>query len=119
MAVQEIGTDAVFVGAVIGTLIGAKANGDGATTVSIDAYTAVRGSNSHGFRTNLYDATDDAYDDNVDGNVDGNVVVSFGGQVQARGQKVTDAGEVSLSVCGRSLSGQAAHITTSPNFRGS
>ena len=110
----------------------ASAKGDGATAVSIDGYTAVTGSNSHGFaalgqtningadnnavtvagQTNLYDRTDDKYDDNVHGNF----VVNFGGSVQQVGQRTTDAGEVSVSVCGASVSGQAAHIKVPGGF---
>ena len=57
--------------------------------------------------TNLYGTAegDDVHD---------NFVVNFGGNVQSHGQKVTDAGEVSLSVCGTALSGQASHINVGP-----
>jgi hypothetical protein len=108
----------------------ASADGGGATAVSIDGYTAVTGSNTHGFaalgqtnmngadnnavtvagQTNLYDRTDNKYADNVHGNF----VVNFGGSVQQAGQRTTDAGELSLSACGTSVSGQAAHIKVSP-----
>ena len=57
-------------------------------------------------QTNLY----------APGNHD-NFVVNFGGDVGANGnnpQRVIDAGEISVSVCGTSVSGQAAHITTNP-----
>jgi hypothetical protein len=43
-------------------------------------------------------------------NVHGNFVVNFGGIAYSQEQKVTDAGEVSVSGCGSSVSGQAAHI---------
>ena len=101
----------------------ASADGDGATAVSIDGYTAVTGSNSHGFaalgQTNIYGADNNAVTvagaTNLygKGNIHGNFVVNAGGFVEQNGKKpqqVTDAGEVSLSVCGTSISGQAAHI---------
>ena len=105
----------------------ASAKGDGATAVSIDGYTAVTGSNSHGFaalgQTNIGGADNNAVTvagaTNLygTGNVHGNFVVNAGGLVTQNGnnpQQTTDAGEVSLSVCGASVSGQAAHIRTGP-----
>jgi hypothetical protein len=96
--------------------------------VSIDGYTKVYGSNSHGFaalgQTNIGGADNNAvtlagatnlYPQSTNENVHGNFVVNFGGIVSSQGQKVTDAGEVSVSLCGTSLSGQAAHIVTHDN----
>ena len=56
------------------------------------------------------------YKQGDDDNIHGNFVVNFAGNVdhfKKPAQTVTDAGAVSLSVCGTSLSGQAAHITVS------
>jgi hypothetical protein len=106
----------------------ASAKGDGATAVSIDGYTAVTGSNSHGFaalgQTNIHGADNNAVtvagQTNLygSGNIHGNFVVNAGGFVEQNGsnpQLVTDSGEVSVSVCGTSLSGQAAHISKPVN----
>ncbi len=50
------------------------------------------------------------------GNIHGNFVVNFAGSVSQSNQpqQTTDAGEVSVSVCGTSVSGQAAHIKVLP-----
>lgn len=110
----------------------ARADGDGATAVSVDGFTSVTGSNSHGFaafgQTNIDGADNNAVtvagktDLYGKGNIHGNFVVNSGGYVAQNGknpQQTTDAGEVSLSVCGTSISGQAAHITTGPAVCGS
>ena len=69
----------------------ANADGDGATAVSIDGYTSVTGSNSHGFaalgQTNINGADNNAVTvagqtDSSSGNVHGNFVVNVGGFVE-------------------------------------
>ena len=106
----------------------ANADGDGATAVSIDGYTSVTGSNSHGFAA-LGQTNIDGADNNAVtvagktnlygyGNIHGNFVVNAAGFVEQNGtspQQTTDAGEVSVSLCGASISGQAAHIVTNDN----
>jgi hypothetical protein len=86
----------------------ASARGDGATAVSIDGYTKVYGSNSHGFaalgQTNIGGAANNAvtlvgatnlYPQYNTENVDRNFVVNFEGIAYSQGQEVTDAGEAS------------------------
>jgi hypothetical protein len=51
--------------------------------------------------------------ENIHGNFVVNFVVNFGGIVERNNknpQQTTDAGGVSVSLCGTSLSGQAAHM---------
>jgi hypothetical protein len=107
----------------------AKADGDGATAVSIDGYTSVTGSNTHGFaasgQTNVNGADNNVvtvggntylYSHGKGNDVHGNFVVNFAGNVdQSKLQQVTDAGEVSVSLCDTSLTGQAAHIKATGN----
>jgi hypothetical protein len=109
----------------------AGANGEGATAVSIDGYTKVYGSNNHGFaalgQTNVNGADNNAmtlvgattlYAQSTNENIHGNFVVNFGGIVERNDknpQQTTDAGGVSVSLCGTSLSGQVAHIVTAGN----
>jgi len=88
-------------------------------------------SNSHGFaalgQTNIGGADNNAvtlvgatnlYPQSTNENIHGNFVGNFGGIVERNGknpQRTTDAGEVSVSLCGTSLNGQAAHIVTGGN----
>lgn len=121
---------AIRTGLVPGATSHAAAYGDGATAVSIDGYTVVNGSNSHGFtgwgHTDVTGADNNVVTMGGTTNLDdrntlndklgrdavhGNFVVNWGSDIQQDGQRVTDQGVTSLSFCG--VGGQGDHITVS------
>jgi hypothetical protein len=99
----------------------AALGGSGNSAVAIDGVTIVSGENNHGFSA-LGGSVVGGKNNNVvtvagSSLVGGhdNFVVNAGGLVTPNfksPQGPADAGEISVSVCGTSVSGQAAHITT-------